>query len=402
MLKRVLALVISVIMAASLLTACIGGGSGDGSRSDKGSSSSTSEGAIVSTEIPSDASSAANDKSTNGENAGTGGEKTGAKGAVTIDISTLGGADADNKAATAESQWQYVDNKKDEPQNSKVLYLTSPEGNYTLKGTNRALRMQVATGATGAKVTLSSIIVAAPPQASAFGIAANCTVSLTGNNVLTADHIMCMNVSESKNCTIIGDGFLELISHNYYALVLRKDASLSIEESARFEAKNTYRDLRYAATWCEGNNKIKVGKKCSFISRGCGSAILSKGDLSLTCDGAVTVSSYYYQGMWMTPAEKKGDTLTIDGSGMLDVYGSAGYVAIDSEGIIKMGDGLTVKLHNKAAANPEIHTFVALNANSGYRWKVTDAARVSGSLTDASIDVVIDPDKTCVMQRVRK
>jgi len=102
---------------------------------------------------------------------------------VTINVSTLGGTDADNNAASTESQWQYF-------ASNKRLYLWSANGNYTLTGTNADLCFEVAVGATNANVTFNGLNtkgITTPTGCYLNGDGV--TITLIGNNYLEGSDI---------------------------------------------------------------------------------------------------------------------------------------------------------------------------------------------------------------------
>ena len=118
-----------------------------------------------------------------------------ADGMATIDISALGGTDANNSAAVAtESQWRYVDA-------GKRLFLDTENGNYTLTGTNANLCVQVSFANTN--VTLNGVSITAPSGGSAFvPNAAGCTVTLIGSNTFSSSDRSSINTSDDTDCTI--------------------------------------------------------------------------------------------------------------------------------------------------------------------------------------------------------
>jgi len=119
-----------------------------------------------------------------------------ATGMATINISTLGGADANNSADIAtESYWEYQDL-------NKTLVFTTTGGNYTLTGTNGELMVFFNSTATGANVILNGVNITGPNSNNALAFLSDCTVTLIGNNTLASNGNACFNASSNISCTI--------------------------------------------------------------------------------------------------------------------------------------------------------------------------------------------------------
>ncbi|MCL1952385.1 MAG: hypothetical protein FWF60_06115 [Oscillospiraceae bacterium] len=108
-----------------------------------------------------------------------------ATGMATINVSTLGGANADNSAASAtESQWAYSGS-------SKQLQLNTAGGNYTLTGANSNLNVRAGNVE---NVTLNGVSITWPGSDSVRGALVlnsgngRCTVTLVGSNTLTSGY----------------------------------------------------------------------------------------------------------------------------------------------------------------------------------------------------------------------
>jgi len=151
---------------------------------------------------------------------------------VTIDVSTLGGTDANNNAASTESNWQYNASQK-------RLYLRSANGNYTLTGTNADLCLEVTSGATNANVTFNG---------------------LNTKGVTTA--VGCYLNADGVTITLIGDNYLE--GTNNYDLVIGFTAgTITSTVSGKLTAKGASYGITFnnsAANFIiDGNANVSVG-----------------------------------------------------------------------------------------------------------------------------------------------
>jgi len=122
-----------------------------------------------------------------------------ATGAVTIDIGTLGATDQNNSANVAtESQWHYV-------ASTKVLFLDTTGGNYTLTGTNG----DMALAGTGDKnVTLSGVNMIRPSSVPLSLSSSGCIITLIGTNALSGGSGVGFHLNPGISCTIKGSGNL--------------------------------------------------------------------------------------------------------------------------------------------------------------------------------------------------
>jgi hypothetical protein len=146
---------------------------------------------------------------------------------VMIDVTTLGGADADNSADVAtDSQWSYNDT-------NKFLWLFTANGNYTLTGSNGNLSITVDSTATNASITLNAL--SATLSSSSYNIQADCTVTLVGANTLAGGSNRTLSVWNNNSLTINGSGSLTaegLASSNSNGIQIGAGSSLSITGSA--------------------------------------------------------------------------------------------------------------------------------------------------------------------------
>jgi len=159
---------------------------------------------------------------------------------VTIDVSTLGGTDANNNAASTESNWQYNASQK-------RLHLTSANGNYTLTGTNADLCFDLGSGtlfATNANVTFNG---------------------LNTKGVTTA--VGCYLSADSVTITLIGDNYLEgdvaafAISYgNVNTITSSSSGKLTAKGASYGIANNT------AANFIiDGNANVSVGSTSNVL-----------------------------------------------------------------------------------------------------------------------------------------
>jgi len=127
-----------------------------------------------------------------------------ATGMATIDISSLGGANANNSAASAtESQWNYNDT-------TKTFNLSTASGSYKLTGTNSAFKVSVNAANVNLTLDNASFTAAGTNRGIDVGSSANgCTITLVGSNSLTAGNQQAGIFNQPNiNFTITGDGSL--------------------------------------------------------------------------------------------------------------------------------------------------------------------------------------------------
>jgi len=153
---------------------------------------------------------------------------------VTIDVSTLGGTDANNNAASTESNWQYNASQK-------RLHLTSANGNYTLTGTNADLCFDLGSGtlfATNANVTFNGLNTkGVTTPVGCYLSADGVTITLIGDNYLEGNDCTFV-ISPSVNvCTITSSAGGKLTAKGangiYYAsspanLIIIGNANVSV------------------------------------------------------------------------------------------------------------------------------------------------------------------------------
>jgi len=131
---------------------------------------------------------------------------------VTINVSTLGGTDADNNAASTESNWRYIASQK-------LLYLQSANGNYTLTGTNSDLCLEIGSVASNANVTFNGLNTKG--VTSPVGCYLDCdgvTITLIGDNYLEGtDNAFVIN-SSVNTCTITSSASGKLTAKGAYGI----------------------------------------------------------------------------------------------------------------------------------------------------------------------------------------
>ena len=157
-----------------------------------------------------------------------------ATGMATIDVSTLGGADADNSAAiTTESQWGYNTT-------TKFLYLYTTSGSYTLTGTNGNLTVLIVNS--DQNVTLDSVGIAAPgdqPAITSNASANNWTLNLVGSSTLVGGSGQFANNSvtnQSWTITSTTGGSLTAASAERGGIILQPNDTLRVTGNAAVTA----------------------------------------------------------------------------------------------------------------------------------------------------------------------
>ena len=114
-----------------------------------------------------------------------------------------------NSASPSESQWEYDDG-------AKLLTLTSPDGVFTLTGTNGNLSVLIV-NATDATITLDNVSITGAGSKDMFHVDANCTLTFVGDNYFSDDYFILFAIRNSI-CTINGAGSLTLeMSHRRLA-----------------------------------------------------------------------------------------------------------------------------------------------------------------------------------------
>ena len=153
-----------------------------------------------------------------------------ATGMATIDISTLGGANANNSAASAtEAQWAYNGS-------TKALTLSTASGNYTLSGTNTNLTVRI--NAADINATLNSVSIEATSVNAALQVNGDrFTVTLVGSNTFTTDVGIGLHIATdgiSGTITSNSGGILTTTSgeNTYEGLRLTTNTTLSITGTA--------------------------------------------------------------------------------------------------------------------------------------------------------------------------
>ena len=154
-----------------------------------------------------------------------------ATGEVTIDVSTLGGSDADNSANVAtESQWSYDSTNKD-------LALNTPGGNYTITGTNTDIAVWVTNNI---NVTLNNANISYTGSVNTLSANNGFIMTLVGTNSIKytgSDNMggLTMGGGAGTTYTINGSGSL-VAEGNYYGIDPHSDATLRITDNATVTA----------------------------------------------------------------------------------------------------------------------------------------------------------------------
>ena len=319
---------------------------------------------------------------------------------VTINVGTLGGANASNSGNTAESQWSY-------DATNKGLTLLTANGNYTLTGTNS--NMYVFVNVPNVNVTLNNINITTVVLASVFLFNGQVTTTLIGNNTITAIGGNGAQLT-GGNQTFNGNGSLTV---NNQGFLLGDSLVMSIEGNAVLTVNAIL-----------GNNGIQVGGG-DIINIGANATLNATGkydgiwginhNFTLNCDGTAILkcTDTYGQGIRADNA-----TVTITGSGSVSaegnyegIYLGSGVLvvedcsvtaegtlsnAINTSNNIKMNDA--AKLTMKTVIG-ETHTFEASNSASTYEWKLTNAT-TTNPLTDSIISVSVAPGQIGTVERV--
>ena len=310
-----------------------------------------------------------------------------ATGNATINLGALGGADADNTGVAAtSSQWTYNDT-------TKVLRLTTANGNYTLQGTKTGLCVTV--DAVDSNVKLNNVTIVAPTDQAAFTVYGNnCTVMLSGNSYLHGGaHKESFVVNTGMRCTINGSGNLWMYggAGNITGCIgLYGSSTLNVTNTGQVSATDAA-----CAIYTGGGNTITVGVNAILTGYGGWGIGLANG-VMLNCDGQANFlggTAYVGMSAW------NGNTITLGGSGTVTVEGgSFGDGSIYTDQPILMGDNVKLRMINQSSVT-ETHTFKKSNASSAYRWKLTNVNLTSGTLTDASIGVSVGSNTVGLVAR---
>jgi hypothetical protein len=316
-----------------------------------------------------------------------------ATGPVTIDVSTLGAANADNSADVAtDSQWEYT---------SPVgisegrLRLLTANGNYTLTGTNTDLQVAVWNPATDANVTLNNVTLGSRPTSGRnFAIDTGCTVTLVGANAIgnnTTDWALGI-MNSNAPVVINGGGTLTLTSSGGGRSGLAVESSeLRIEGTAAVIA-NSNNGAGASCASPGGSASISVASGASLNATGSNQGIVGVNCI-LNSNGTITATGGTGAGLHLI----SGGTMALDGSSTITVIGGAGSAAIQTSSPILMGDFVTLTMINNSAS-AETHPFEVLNAANTYQWKLTTAT-TPHLRTDANIHVTLAGGATGTVQR---
>jgi len=306
-----------------------------------------------------------------------------ATGMATIDISTLGGADADNSAAATESQWSYHNT-------GKAMILSTAGGNYSLQGTNANLSVVI--NVNDVKITLNGVNITSTDIP--LYVNGNTTITLAGNNFITSNYASSSKIylENNRNLIINGTGTLTATATTNNCLMGALNNTLTIGGTATVNIiSNDSSGIAMA-----GNGVINISAGAKLYATGSsGGNINTLHSWKIKSDGSVTFTGTNWYGLNFEGA------LTIEGSGKVTVIGAAGTIAINAAtpNSILVGDQVTLVLKNNSAVD-EIHTFEKASAANTHQWKLTNASLTSGSLTGATIDVKVATGATGTIQRV--
>ena len=319
-----------------------------------------------------------------------------ATGMATIDISTLGGANADNSGAVAtESQWTY-------DAATTTLTLPTASGNYTLIGSNSGLTVatshpaiaNITFGSGGTGVSFKHL-----------AIHDDCTVTLVGSSTITNSTTLgtaAINVAGgSTTLTVVGDGSLTARTTgaaDSSAVLFVHGANLAVSGNATVNAVGDV--YAYTGIYAMNNNTISVGANAQLDATGSAAGIHNgNGTLTLDVDGELyatgTQSGLSPKGCGI---EVDG-TLRLEGSGYISVRGPGDGPAFylqDNNNPILFGDDITLHVDQHTGGS-EGHWFQA-DATSTWQWKLTPTATTTDPLTQQKI-VVQFTGETGTIQR---
>ena len=323
---------------------------------------------------------------------------------VTINVSTLGGTDANNNAASTESHWEYT-------ASSKRLALMSTNGTYTLTGTNADLYVDVTNA--NANVTLNGADISFASTSTTVFRAGSTGITLTliGENRLTSSTQACLRFSD--NFTITSSSGGSLTAKGFYSAIFNNGGSavnLIISGNADVTAEGTGTSSSYGLQ-LTGGGSISVSANAKLKAKGSSShGIFASSPLTLNANGVINAEatgSYY--GI-------SADSLLITGTGSIGAkgrYGISGIlelsdcdvttegtsmIAISTSSNIKMNDAAKLTMKNGINSD-ETHTFEASDSASTYEWKLTNAA-TTDSLTNAVISVTVAAGQSGTVERV--
>ena len=282
------------------------------------------------------------------------------------------GTTIDNSATPAESQWEYDDA-------NKILYLLTPGGAYTLTGANTNLSVFVGAyapiaGNEDISVTLSDVtITRAVTGGPTFRIWNPGTVTLVGTNTLDGNASVAFMVSATSSCTINGSGSLNISTPSNSAIGLDELSTLKIEGSVIVNASSSAGVG--ISFWRESTINVGVGATLGvtggYAGITCGHGTNDEKNTILS-DGTIIISSTNGYGISVPEV-----ILVLGGSGTIDVHGaptaSAIFLYPFAPDYILMGDNITLHITNNAAS-AETHTFQKSNPTSAYRWLLSGGA----------------------------
>ena len=321
-----------------------------------------------------------------------------ATGAVTIDISTLGGSNDDNIAEVeTESQWAYDDT-------TKILSLRTANGDYTLTGVNANLMVQV-TG-TNANITLgdAGTGVNITSDLTAFRANTNCTVRLDGTSTLTSSGTTtgdCAFLLSYGTVTVNGGGALNATSTGNDAIQLYTNCELVVEGTGTTVNAETTSGGGHGV-YLNGANTVSVGDGAEVKATGAYAIYSSSsGNNVLNTDGTGIITATAAAATTFGAIYVSSDNITLSGSGTVNAIGGINSPAINASANILMSDEVTLKMTNNTSSD-EVNTFQKLSSADTHLWKLTLDATTTDPLTYASIEVTVETGKTGTVERELK
>ena len=300
---------------------------------------------------------------------------------ATLSGATSGGAIATN------NRWDYYPG-------THTLIL-SDAGPYTLHGTNDDLAIVVDGGATNATIILNgvNITTSITTDRPTLRVMANCTITLQGSssNLFDNKHSEGIIIDVGKNCTINGSG----------SLSIKADSLSSIASGIGMNSIST---LSISGTASVHTECVTVGNGCG-IGAFSGVTINVASGAALSAKGRVGISNFTVTGgpslnvNGTMDIEGTGSGVVIysagagyffDGSGTITLKGATGSRVFATEiPTINMGDNITLVINSRDTSARTVN-FTKSSAATTHLWKLTGATFVSPSVAaDASVNISI-------------
>jgi len=344
-----------------------------------------------------------------------------------IDVSALDATDVTGSGT--DDAWNYS-------ATSRTLFLSAPNGEYKLTGTNTDLRTVIDFTATNATVHLSDVILMSNDYTFCIN-SRDSSITLDGVNtihcingieVLGYNYIGGYNYT-GNNVTFNGTGCLTVFSVGR-GIYLTPDVGISVEDTATvsFVSKGNF----MAGMYSIGNSTIRVATGATLNATGRDGiyAALQQPGIILTLDvdgtlNALGDSTSPTNGRGLYAAVSSDATIRITGTGTVtatgtsgpgidagstgtieladctvNAIGGAGQAAINTLNKIKMNNAAKLTMEQNSSSSTSNYNFETSDTTSNYRWKLTGPdIGTTDPLTNDSISVSITGITTGVIER---